>query len=160
MSIIGQKRLQQGVFEALAGMNRFQGSGGGSGLQVMQLLAPDPAPGTTTVTGAGPKPITGYSVSFTIARTQGCLYLATLNGQVSAGIGQVGVGFSTDSTSVWDVTGTLGLFDSKNAGYVTCPLIEFNLLAPGTHTVRVLAAPGALTLSVQSGDLLAFALGV
>ena len=74
MSIIGAKRFQTGVFEALASQNRAAGSGGGSGFQPLQPLGQ----ATNQPTIVGISYSSQASIPFQIGRPTLVLFLATL----------------------------------------------------------------------------------
>lgn len=86
MSLIA-KRLQQGVFEALATSNRFAGSGSGGALSGggMQQLALSGSVGNQNFSSTTPATIIGTSITFQISRPTGILVQGFVTGKVTAG---------------------------------------------------------------------------
>lgn len=170
MSIVGAKRLQQGVFEALASQNRAAGSGGGSGFQV--LAGPASVHGGNAIGNPGKS----YAVSsYTLVRDGSgvnCQVTVPANrlspfflfGDVviqgpSAGGQLVNFEIFLDGSNPADsMFPAVGALTNTNNCY-TVPIMYVATLQPGSHTFDVRINTGGATYEVFSFDLYCFQLG-
>jgi hypothetical protein len=151
MTLIGSKRLQQGVFEALASSNRAAGSGGGSGLF--------PAPQTTAntllgqaINSVGFTVITGSPIQFTLGRPTTLMAIGYVLMNWTAG------GLTSVLSPFVDGVQEQGLAVGPAATIASpanVPICYSALLGPGTHTVdiRVTSVNLATTYNVQAFSL-------
>ena len=152
MSLVGTKRLQQGIFEALASGNRAAGSGGGTGLQVMQPLVnggsqtSGPITGSATPTGlsgsGGEKTLT--TGTFNLGRTSSVMILAICSNYVTdagAHAGAHPLYFQIDGTSeAGTAYGFAPVFttgDSEARAHCST-ILKITPLGPGSHTVNLI----------------------
>ena len=141
MSIIGAKRFQTGVFEALASQNRFPGSGGGSGLagSLLRQLAVSGSVGNQNFSSTTPADITGTSISFAVGLGITPLLLqGFVTGKVTAG--------TNNGQVIIAITGPNSYSNSSGACYfgVTNFVTLFSYLrvqlnAPGLYTAKLQA---------------------
>ncbi|MHB8613541.1 MAG: hypothetical protein ACYDAL_14100 [Candidatus Dormibacteraceae bacterium] len=138
MSLIGAKRLQQGVFEALASQNRTAGSGGGSGYVPKQLLAAVfnfNTAYTTSSTTDGVVP--GVTAAIALPRT-GNVEIAVLStGKVSGAAGEFAYGSLYVDGTLYGHNNNTGvvLWDNLNGGYTSGTIPKVLFLAAGSHTI-------------------------
>ena len=152
MSIVGSKRFQQGIFEALASQNRAAGSGGGSGLQVMSILVNGgtqtggPITGSATPTGlsgvGGEKTLT--TATFGLARPTWVRLEAICSDYVTTAVAHVNahpVYFQIDGVSEASVAyGFIPVFTNGDAEIraQSTTIVKNVYLQPGSHTVNVI----------------------
>lgn len=155
MSLIPTKRLQQGVFEALASLNRQPGSGGGSGIIIPQggFAAAGNQGAFSTANNSTWTDITNSSFSLVVPRTQTVLYLFSGTARLSA-------------------AGALGYIRGNIVGYDTTSAIQFGgtsnvvsmlwymalasgkgAIQPGTYTVKLQAATDNNTFNITVDGL-------
>jgi hypothetical protein len=141
MSLIGTKRLQQGIFEALASSNRAAGSGGGNGAQPIQRLGLGSNSTAFTTTSATPTVVTGCSVTISLPRTA-YLYVMVYSVAKTSGAGGTfayGAINSDGGVSGFNYTTTgannMALWDKGTAGYVPNTQWILAPYAPGSHTL-------------------------
>ena len=152
MSIIGAKRFQTGVFEALASQNRAQGSGGGSGLRGMAFMGSAINSNTAlTITSTTQVVITNVSVSFNLTYSTMVFVCAEGWAKTSGGSGTFAYGNVYLDGSQGS---TFGLWDKGNTGYCLGAKVGLvtlfgaaspSVLAPGSHTID-------LRVNVDSGQ--------
>lgn len=135
MSLIG-KRLQQGLFEALASSNRAVGSGGGSGLGAALLLA-SAYDFNTGLTISSTTDQVVLTTTFSLPRTTNVLILAVGTGSVSGSPGNYAYGsIYIDSTLYGHNNNTaVVLWDNRNGGYTSGTIPKVITLGVGNHTV-------------------------
>jgi len=138
MTLIASKRLQQGVFEALASSNRAAGSGGGSGLNALQFLGQGSDSAADTISTTGYTLVPGVSFKFNLGRAQQ-VFISVL---AIAKLTTTGAGNYAYMHRFLDGNdyGPVGIWDIGNGGNTTSsfftPIDTTGLfLAPGTHTV-------------------------
>lgn len=151
---IGNKRLQQGMFEALASQNRFAGSGGGSG---MQALAPA---GFAAVGNQGAYSTANNSTwtdisnsSFTVVVNRPALFLYDI--YIAAHLSAAGalgyirgniVGFDTSAAILFGSTSTI----SSAGRYFP---FSKGPIQPGVYTVKLQAATDNNTFTITVDGL-------
>ena len=166
MSLIGAKRAQQGVFEALASQNRVAGSGGGSGLKLQTLgtvsfnvVGPITATGTPTV-------VTGSSLTIQVPPSlTSLLVIGTVNAgsNCAAGLfndlalnGSAGL---TPQAGVWPFALLLGI-GAGTINYLPVTLLTLCQCAPGQQSVNWQVNPNTNgSVTVNNGKIDVFALG-
>lgn len=160
MSIVTQKRLQQGVFEALASQNRFPGSGGGSGLAPIQLLGSTQFVATRTTSSTSFVAISDSVMTVPLARTQRVLCLATFTGSVQGTSGQFGyVRIAEGSPLIAE--SPFGVYDKSIAAAHTTTLFTSDVLPPGNVTIELdwKVDNAALTMTLNDFYLAVFQIG-
>jgi hypothetical protein len=153
MTLIGSKRLQQSVFEALASSNRAAGSGGGTGLfQVPQTTA-NTLLGQAINSGASFTTITGSLISLVVARPTTAVVIGYVLINYTAGAA-VTATISPFVDSVQTQAMAAGPA-STVANPVNVPICYSQALGVGTHTIdlRVATGAGAPTYNVQAFSL-------
>jgi hypothetical protein len=149
MSLIGQKRFQQGVFEALASANRMAGSGGGTGLSnIFQSTsaAGSNQGGYSTVNGSTWTDITNTTFNLAVSRPSIFLYFVYACTHITAG---AQTGYIRGNIVGFDVSAKL-IFDSANKTNGTMLYFPTTQgpLQPGSYTVKMQAATDANTTTI------------
>lgn len=141
MSLIGAKRLQQAAFEMAASSNRFQGSGGGSGLAgtILRQLAVSGSVGNQNFTSTSAADITGTSISFPVGVG---ITPVLLQGFVT---GKVTVGANNGQVII-KITGPGGYSNSNGALYFGVT----NFITLFSYLRLQLSVPGTYTASLQA----------
>ena len=164
MSIIGAKRFQNGVFEALASQNRSAGSGGGSGIGPTPLIT---AAGNFNVAITGTTYQAVNTATFSIVRTGIILiWSSALTGNQTAGAGTCTMGVQLDGQFPSGVGGGFSLQGDIGGNFAGQTTIgPFSLVyvwlgvQPGIHTMRVVAnTSGAGVTYACSGNATAMML--
>lgn len=161
MSILGSRRFQTSVYEALASQNRAAGSGGGSGMQPMAslgLFAGNTLGAYSTANSTTWTDITGTSFTIVISRTSLFLYLFSATCRITAGAGG---GFIRGNFVNFDTTSSpkyvLATSITQTSWYYP---VSNGPIQPGTYTVKLQAATDAgTTITVDSGFHQFFLLG-
>ena len=143
------KRLQQGVFEATAAANRYQGSGAGSGMVLASLgyAAAGNQGAYSTANSSTWTDITNTSFTIQVSRTVPIEYRITAFGHLSAA-GALGyirgniVNYDTSANILFGSTSTTGGFMWYMA------LSGKGPLTPGLYTVKLQAATDNNTFSI------------
>ena len=142
MSIVGIKRFQTGIFEALATQNRAAGSGGGSGafslFSLGSLTSTANAGNFSTANASTWTDITGSSFTISVPRTCLLFYLAYAN---IGGVSGTGNGyFRGDIVSVGttpivsDLALAVNAYRNCSAWLLTQPI------QPGAYTAKLQVA--------------------
>lgn len=129
------KRLQQGVFEALASSSKFAGSGGGSGISGagMQQLAVSGSIGNQNFTSTSLTAITGSSISFHISKPTGVSLQGFVTGKVTAGANN-GI-FNISITGPNSFSSSNGNCYNGVANFITqYSYLRLYLTVPGVYT--------------------------
>lgn len=173
MSIIQQKRFQQGIFEALASSNRAAGSGGGSGLGVFGApvtvhggnsignpgLAYSVAAYTLVTDGAG-TPVK-CQVTVQASRTASFFLFGDVVVQGPTAVPnqlaqfQIYVDGALPSDSPLLASGATGAVNFTT----TVPILYGTTLQPGSHTIDVRINNSSSHHTVFGFDLYCFQLG-
>ena len=162
MTLIGSKRLQQGIFEALASSNRAGGSGGGSGIAPVFSLgafAGSTLGGYSTANSSTWTDVTGTSFTINVARTSLFFGIGGITAHISAGA-QTGyvratiVGFDSTSSPFFSLS-------SATNGTIFYYPTSKGPIQPGTYTVKLQAATDAntTTITIDQGSFQIFQLG-
>ena len=163
MSLIGSKRAQQGVFEALASQNRAAGSGGGSGFQPMQLITFTTNPLAQTMTSTPYTDVPQLIVNFPVSYTANYMVVASWYGKISASPTGNFAFFSLrlgTASQVNNWGGAVQIFDKANGGFVNGSTIFVTTLAPGNQSAALQCGVDAgISALVQSGLVAVFQLG-
>lgn len=152
MSLIPTKRLQQGIFEALASQNRAAGSGGGAGYTVMQPLVNGGTQTAGPITGVAGPPTGLSGVGGEVTLTTGSFFLprtclvrieAICSNYVTdagAHVNAHPVYFQVDGTDNATAYGYIAVFTAGDAEIrsSTTTLLLVTTLAAGSHTVKVI----------------------
>lgn len=170
MTLIGAKRLQQGVFEAAAGANRTAGSGGGSGLGAFLQLVGAIHGGLSVGNGVGTMTNVAYqvmvdfsavsaSVTFSVPRAASHLVLGVcaIQNQLGASVAQIKT--FVDGSAPSDTPLILGVSTGAVGSYWSGPLLYTTLLQPGNHTIDARIHCGGNTYNIVSFDLYVFRMG-
>ena len=153
MGLVTTKRLQQGVFEALATMNRAAGSGGGSGMLALASLGlfAGGALGAYSTGGSSVwNDVTGSSFSVQISRASYFIYLVFATARITAGAGN---GYVRGSIVGFDNTASPFFNGSgANNGFIWYYPSSTGPIQPGTYTVKLQVATDAgSTITVDQG---------
>lgn len=168
MGLVTTKRLQQGIFEALATMNRAAGSGGGGGFAPFILAGTTgsiPSAGGLTAPSS-PRVITGGLTTFQVNRPQYVLVMGTINAGTNAAAGSINLMQLTATNTLTLTDGSTfpyGVLTGIGAGtinYVPVTLFMVLFAQPGSYSAWwQLNAVSTGSVSVQNGNLDVFYLG-
>ncbi len=135
------KRLQQAIYQGALVANRFQGSGGGSGmlpiLPGLELITTDTSVNIATAGSTTYSTIPGISGTLQLGRTQSVLVVASIIGRCQAGgggtfaYGKVHIDGTPYGSTQGGVT---AIFDSGCVGYVPNTVTFHVALLSGNHT--------------------------
>lgn len=155
MSLIPAKRLQQGVFEALASLNRQAGSGGGSGIVVPPggFAAAGNQGAFSTANNSTWTDITNSSFSLVVPRTQTILYLFSAAARLSAA---GALGYIRGNVVGYDVTSNIEYGNTSSVSSMRWYMALGSgkgPIQPGTYTVKLQAATDNNTFNINVDGL-------
>ena len=149
--MIGPKRFQQGIFEALASQNRGMGSGGGSGLFDLFRQAGNAAAGNqggySTANSGTFADITNTSFALLVPRPSTFVYFVYVAAHITAG---AATGYVRGNIVGFDTSASL-LFNSSsitNGTMMYWPTSK-GPIQPGSYTVKMQAATDASTTTIN-----------
>ena len=152
--------MQQAMFEVAASANRYAGSGGGIGMQVVNVMGTsNQSGGTQTFTSASYASVPGTSLTVLVSRPMSILLLAIGTGQVTAGttngLLRLNPGAAGAATGGINFGNQIGAFTLM--GYEILTAVQ-----PGTYTMLLEAAVSGTpaTFSLYGSNLTVIGFGL